>query len=74
QVMMAIRVTIDPTHCQHIAHIDNPYEAFQGLEKCHGVNSGIAMANIISKIVNHRYDSLVKLEDHISTTQALHNQ
>lgn len=74
QVMLAIRATIDAVHMQHIAGMDDPYLVIQSLEKRHGVNSGLAAANIITKIVNHRYDSSMKLEDYVSSAQSLHNQ
>lgn len=74
QVMLVIRSTIDAVHVQHISSIDEPYLAIIALESRHGVNSGLAAANIITKIVTARYDSSTKLEDYVSNMQSLHNQ
>lgn len=74
QVMLVIRSTLDAVHAQHISSIDDPYLAITALETRHGVNSGLAAANIIIKIVTSRYDSSTKLEDYVSNMQSLHNQ
>lgn len=72
--MLVIRSTIDSVHAQHISSIDDPYLAIVALETRHGVNSGLAAANIIIKIFTSRYDSSTKLEDYVSNMQSLHNQ
>lgn len=66
QVMLVIRSTLDAVHIQHISSIDDPYLAIIALETRHGVNSGLAAANIIIKIVTSRYDQSTKLEDYVS--------
>lgn len=74
QVMLVIRSTLDAVHIQHISSINDPYLAIIALETRHGVNSGLAAANIIIKIVTSRYDQSTKLEDYVSGMQSLHNQ
>lgn len=63
QVMLGIRSTIDAVHGQHISSIDDAYLAIIALETRHGVNSGLAAANIIMKLVTSRYDLSTELED-----------
>lgn len=72
--MLVIRSTIDSIHAQHISSLDDPYLAILALEHRHGMNSGLAAANIIIKIVTTRYDPSTKLEDYVSLVQSMHNQ
>lgn len=74
QVMLVIRSTLDAVHAQHISSIDDPYLAIIALESRHGVTSGLAAANVMIKIVTSRYNASTKLEDYVSSMQALQNQ
>lgn len=74
QVMLVIRSTIDDVHAQNISSLDDPYLAILALKNRHGMNSGLAAANIIIKIVTTRYDPSKKLEDYVSSVQSMHNQ
>lgn len=74
QAIIILRTTLDPTNEAHIAGISDPYLALESLERRHGVNSGINMANIITEIVNYKYDDSITIAEHVSKLQSLHNR
>lgn len=72
--MFAINSSCSESNKAHIADIDNPRDAFLSLERRHGMNSGIATAGVISKIINSRIDELDSIDTYISELQGLHSQ
>lgn len=73
QAIIILQTTLDPTNEAHIARISDPYLALEALERRHGVNSSINMANIITEIVNYKYDDSITIAEHVSNIQSLHN-
>lgn len=74
QAMFAITTTCNEANQSHIADINDPRDAFIALEKRNGMSSGLATANVISKIIKARIDESAPIDSYVSEIQNLHSQ